>query len=223
MFELKTEARDIKVSPKYIRSQGKLPAVFYGRKEKATPIALDLIQFKKVWKGAGESSIVSLKTGDGELSAIIQEVQLDPVKDEPTHVDFYVVEQDKMLEVSVPLEFTGVSSAIKDLGGVLVKVLHELEIEALPKDLPHVLIVDISKLDAIDSQIAAKDIPLPSGVNLVTKEGDIVVLVAAPREEKEEEVPIAIDMDAIEVEKKGKKEEDGEGGEIASPEAETAK
>jgi large subunit ribosomal protein L25 len=114
----------------------------------------------------------------------------------------------------VPLEFIGVSPAVKDLGGVLVKVLHEIEIEALPKDLPHSITVDISSLAQIDDHITAKDLSLAKGVTLVTKESDIVVLVSAVREEKEEEVPAAIDMDAIEVEKRGKKEEDGEEGAI---------
>lgn len=214
MFELKAETRDVKVNPKYIRSQGKTPAVFYGRKEKATPITLDTIQFKKVWAKAGESSVVTLKTSSGDLGAIIHEVQLDPVKDEPTHVDFYVVEADKMIEIEVPLEFVGVSTAVKDLGGILVKVLHTLEIEALPKNLPHSLTVDISAIIEINGHILAKDVSLPTGVTLKTKESEIVALVSGAREEKEEEVPTAIDMSAIEVEKKGKKEEEGaEGGE----------
>lgn len=214
MFELKTEIRDIKVNPKVLRGKGKLPAVFYGRKEKSTPIVLNQIDFKKVWKEAGESSIVTLKTGKGDLGAVIHEVQFDPVKDEPTHVDFYVVEQDKPIEVGVPLEFVGVSPAVKDLGGTLVKVLHELEIEALPKDLPHSLTVDISVLAEIGSQIAAKDIKLPAGVKLKTKESDVVALISeAMKEEEIEKPPEAIDMSAIEVEKRGKEEAPAEGGE----------
>lgn len=209
MFLLNTEARDIKVNPKYFRSQGKIPAVFYGAKQSSTPINLDNIQFKKIWKEAGESSIVTLKTANGDLGAIIHDVQFDPVKDEPTHVDFYVVDMDKEIEVEVELEFVGVSPAVKDLGGVLVKVLHNLLIEALPKNLPHSLTVDISTLAEFDSHIVAKGVSLPSGVKLKTKEEEIVALVAAPREEKEEEVPTAIDMEAIEVEKRGKTEEEG--------------
>lgn len=214
MFILNTEKRDIKVNPKFFRSQGKIPAVFYGAKQASTPINLNNVQFKKIWKEAGESSIVTLNTAKGDLGAIIHDVQFDPVKGEPTHVDFYIVDKDKAIEVDVPLEFIGVSPAVKDLGGVLVKVLHDLEIEALPKDLPHNLIVDISSLVEINSHITAKDIPLPSGVKLKTKGEDIVALIAAAREEKEEEAPAAIDMEAIEVEKKGKTEEDGAEGAV---------
>ena len=207
MFELKTEKRDLKVNPKIFRAKGQIPAVFYGAKNKSTPILLNTAQFGKVWKEAGESSIVTLKTDDGELGAIIHDIQFDPVKDEPIHVDFYVVDKDKAILVEVPLEFIGVSIAVKDLGGTLVKVLHTLSIEALPKDLPHSLTVDISKITEIDGQVAAKDISLPTGVKLKTKEGEIVALVAAAREEKEEEPVVPIDLSAIEVEKRGKEEE----------------
>ncbi len=218
MFELKTEARDVKVNPKILREKGKLPAVFYGRKEKSTPVSLNPIDFKKVWKEAGESSIVTLKTDKGELGAIIHEVQFDPVKDEPVHVDFYIVEQDKLIEVEVPLEFIGVSPAVNDLGGVLVKVLHELEIEALPKDLPHSLTADISALAELNSHITAGDISLPSGVRLKTKESDIVALISEARKEEEiEKPPEAIDMSAIEVEKRGKEEIEGAEAESAVP------
>jgi len=209
MFEIKTEARDIKVNPKFFRSRGKIPAVFYGATKESTSILMDAISFGKVWKNAGESSIVTLKTPDGDLDAIIHDVQFDPIKDEPVHVDFYIVDKNKAIEVEVPLDFVGVSPAVKDLGGTLVKVLHAIEIEALPKDLPHSLTVDISGLAQIDDHIMAKNISLPSRVTLKTKEDEIVALISAARKEEVEPVAQVIDMSAIEVEKKGKKEEDG--------------
>ena len=221
MFEIKTENRDIKINPKSFRSQGKIPAVFYGAKKTSTPILMDNIQFNKVWKEAGESSIVTLKTPEGDLDVVIHDIQFDPVKDEPVHVDFYVVDKNKPIEVEVPLEFTGVSPAVKDLGGTLVKVLHELTIEALPKDLPHSLTVDISVLAEIDSNISAKDIILPAGVTLITKEGEIIALISEAMKEEEIEAPVeAIDMSAIEVEKRGKKEEEGGEAEVGGEAAE---
>ena len=102
MFELKAELRDAKTSPSSLRKIGKLPAVFYGRKEKSTPITLDSTAFKKIWKQAGESTIVTLETPKGELGAVIHDIQFDPAKDEPMHVDFYIVEKDKPIEVEMP-------------------------------------------------------------------------------------------------------------------------
>lgn len=186
-----------------------MPAVFYGKKEKSTPVSVSLAEFLKVWKKAGESSVVALKREGGEdLEALIHEVDLDPVTDTPRHADFYVFEKGHKIEVHIPLEFVGVAPGVKDLGGTLVKVLRELKIEAMPKDLPHEIKVDISTLTNFDSQILAKDIVLPSGVTLVEGADEVVALVAEAKEIVEE-VSAPIDLSAIEVEKKGKKEEEG--------------
>jgi large subunit ribosomal protein L25 len=130
------------------------------------------------------------------------------VTDEPIHVDFLAIDMKKKIKVKVPLEFTGVSNAVKNGIGNLVKVLHEIEIEALPADLPHNLIVDISKLENLDNNIIVSDIKLPTGVVAVTSGTDVVASIIAQVEEKEE-VAAPVDLSAIEVEKKGKKEEEG--------------
>lgn len=221
MITLKAQSRDLNTSPEAIRQAGQIPAVFYGKKEASTPISLSMIDFLKVWKQAGESSVVTLETPDGEKESLIHDIDFDPVKDTPRHVDFYVFEKGHKVEVEVPLEFDGVSPAVKDLGGTLVKVVHALKIEAMPKDLPHNLTLDISSLVDFQSQILAKDIVLPSGVTLLENPEEVVALVSAPREEKEEEEAAPIDLSAIEVEKKGKDEvEGGEAGAEEAPKAE---
>lgn len=210
MLTLKTEKRDTNTKLEEIRKAGQIPAVFYGKKEATTAISIPKIDFLKVWKEAGESTIVTLDTPDGAKESLIHDIDLDPVSGAPRHADFYVFEKGHKVEVALPIEFDGVSPAVKDQGGVLVKVLHELEIEAMPKDLPHNITIDISKLLNIGDQILAQDIPLPAGVTLKAGPEEVVVTVSAPREEKEEEVA-PIDLDSIEVEKKGKEEAEGEG------------
>jgi len=193
-----------------IRKGGNIPAVFYGAKEASTTISVPEIDFIKVWREAGESSIVTLKTPEGDHDALIQAIDLDPVSDKVRHVDFYVVEKGKKVKVHVPLEFEGASPAVKELGALLVKVLHEIEIEAKPADLPHEIVVSIDSLVDLESQILAKDIKLPAGVELVTGEDEVVALVSEAKEEVVEETG-PIDLSAIEIsEKKGKKEEEGE-------------
>ena len=192
-----------------LRKQGKMPAVFYGRKEKSTPIALSQKEFIKVWKKAGESTVVILKSKEGEYEALIQDVDLDPVKDIPRHADFYVFEKGKKLEVAVPLDFIGSAPAIKDLGGSLVKVLHELKISADPQHIPHDVKVDISSLVDFGSSIVASSLSLPTGVDLIENPDQVVASAAAPKEEEVEEVA-PVHLSTIEVEKKGKKEEEGE-------------
>jgi len=122
----------------------------------------------------------------------------------------------KKIRVKVALVFEGVSNAVKSGIGNLVKVLHEIEVEALPKDLPHNLVADISSLETLDNNILVSDIKLPSGVVVVTNGGDVVASVVAQVEEKEE-IVVPVDLTAIEVEKKGKKDEEGVEGEAATP------
>jgi large subunit ribosomal protein L25 len=209
MVTLKAEKRDTSIKAKAIREAGFIPAVFYGKKEASTPISIPMVDFLKVWKQAGESSVISLETPDGTVESLIHEVDFDAVSGKPCHADFYVFEKGHKVEVEVPLEIEGISPAVKDLGGVLVRVLHALKIEAMPKDLPHNITIDISSLVDFTSQILAKDIPLPSGVELKENPEEVAVLVSAPREEKEEEVA-PVDLSAIEVEAKGKEKEGDE-------------
>jgi len=147
---------------------------------------------------------------------MIQDVQLDPVRSNPIHVDFYVLEKGQKVHVKTPIVFVGESQAVKE-GGVFVKVMHELSVEGEPSKLPHEFSVDISALVAKDSVIHVKDLILPNGVELYHVNGeDVVASISEAREEVIEEAPVATDLSAIEVEAKGKKEE----GEAEAPAAE---
>lgn len=198
-----------------LRKEGLVPAVFYGPKEETTSISIKESDFKKVWKQAGESSVVVLKGEGEEHEALIHEVDVHPVSGIARHADFYVMEKGKKVQVGIPLEFEGVSPAVKDLGGLLVKVLHELEIEALPKDLPHDLKVDISTLATLDSQILAQDIKLPAGVTLVTGPEDVVAAISVAVEEPvDAPTPTLDDIEVVGA--KGKDEEAAAEGETAA-------
>lgn len=207
---LTAENRDSKTKLKELRKSGKMPAVFYGKKEKSTPISVNSVEFVKALKKAGESTIVKLKTTLGELESLIYAVDRHPLTGTPRHADFYVFEKGQKIKIKVPLEFEGVAPAVKDLGGVLVKVMHEMEVEAAPKDLPHNLTVHIDKLVTFDSQILARDITLPEGVVLIANPEEVVASVYEPKEEVVDEAPV--DLSAIEVEKKGKEAKEGEEG-----------
>ena len=211
MFKLNVELREKTQKLGELRKAGQMPAVFYGKKEKSTPISITKSKFKKIWKEAGESSVIELSGKGIEAEALIQDVDFDPVTDEPRHADFYVFEKGKKISINAPLEFVGVSPAVKDLGGTLVKVMYELEIEAMPKDLPHSINVDISSLVNFDSIISAKDIKLPEGVFLITKPDEVIASVYEAKEEVEEAAPV--DLASIEVQKKGKEAKEGKGEE----------
>ena len=204
MLKLNIKERDVKDSAASFRTKGLLPCVYYGPKDKPVSIVADQTEFLKILKQAGESTVVALVNGKEEIEVLIHDVSYDPVKGQVIHVDFYVPEKGKTVEVEVPIEFVGVSGAVKDMGGTLVKVLHGIEVEALPKDLPKNVTVDISVLKDLESQILAKDIKLPAGVTLITDPEEVVASISAA--EEEEAVAVA-DIASIEVAKKGKKEE----------------
>lgn len=206
MITLEATLRDVKVNPKMIRKQGLIPAVFYGAGQTTTSISVDKIKFRKVLEEAGESSIISLKTPNGVLEALIHDVGLDPVIGDPVHVDFYIVAKGHKLEVDIPVEFVGVAPAEK-LGGIVMKVLHEIRIESLPGKLPQHITVDLSALTTLESHITVADLVLGDGVRAITAAHEVVAGVTLPKEEAE--TPAApIDLSSIEVSQKGKKEEE---------------
>ena len=209
MFTIKAKKRDEGIKLDALRKSGEIPAVFYGAGKKTTSISISNVEFKKIWREAGESSAISVKVGTDNVDVLIHEVQVDPVTDEPIHVDFLSIDMKKKIKVEVPLVFEGISNAVKSGIGNLVKVLHEVEVEALPADLPHDLVVDISSLEGLEDQIFVSNIKLPAGVVIINEPTEVVASIIAQVEEKEE-VAAPVDLSAIEVEKKGKKEEEGE-------------
>ncbi|MSR71277.1 MAG: 50S ribosomal protein L25 [Candidatus Taylorbacteria bacterium] len=209
MLTINFEKRDNSQKLEALRKAGLLPAVYYGRKEKSTSVAVKAAEFLKLWKKAGESSIIELKGLSESHQALIKAIDVHPVTGVPRHADFYVVEKDKKLKIKVPVNYVGVSTAVKDLAGILVKVMHEIEIEALPKDLPYSIDADLSLLVALDSQITAKELKMPAGVELKVSPEEVVALIDIAKEEVVEETT-AIDMSTIEVAKKGKEAKEGE-------------
>src|SRR3989338_8663973 len=208
MFAIKAKPRDLGIKLNILRKGGEIPAVFYGAGKNATSISISNTEFQKIWHKAGESSAVKINIPTGDIDVIINEVQVDPVTEEPIHVDFLAIDMKKNIRVKVPIVFEGISEAVKSCIGNLVKVLYEIEIEALPADLPHNLIADITKLATLQDQLFVSDIRLPAGVAVINQSTDVVCSIVEQVEEKEE-TPEPMDLSAIEVEKKGKKEEEG--------------
>ncbi len=199
---------------KGLRKAGEVPAVLYGAGEQVLNLSVPAKEFSKIWKSAGETSLVALAIeGNGTKNVLIHEVALHPIKDTPVHVDFYAVRMDKTIEAQVPLKFIGDSEAVKAFGGILVKVAHELEIEALPNDLPHEIEVDLSLLKTLEDQILVKNIKLPKGVTALGGEESVIALVEPPRSEAdmqalESQEPVSLEN--IELAGKKPKAEEGE-------------
>ena len=162
-MELIVTKRDVAQNPHSLRKEGVLPGVVYGRSQESTPISINRKDFEKLFRAAGESTVITL-TGLGEdKDALFHDVTVHAVSGATMHVDFYAIQKGQTVTVSIPLEYEGVSPAVKDHGGILVKVMHELEIEVQPKDLPQSITVDLSTLANIDDKITVADLKVPAG------------------------------------------------------------
>lgn len=188
-----------------LRNQGQLPAVLYGHNVAAQHLAVPAQTFNKIFKEAGESTIVKLKVGASEpVNVLIQDVQRHGTEDTITHIDFYQVSMTEKLKATVPLVFVGESPAVKALGGTLVHVFSEVEVESLPADLPHEIQVDISKLTNFDDAIRIKDLDVDhSKVKILVENTEqVVASVQPPRSEEElkelSEAPVVADVTQVE-------------------------
>lgn len=213
MLALEVKPRNEAESPEVLRRDGAVPAIFYGPKEKATPIAINALKLEHVWKEAGETTIVTLKGVGEDKDTLIHDAQFHPVTGKLLHVDFYVLEKGKKVSIKVPLHFEGQAPAEKS-GHILVKALHEVEIEVAPQELPHSLSVDLSTLVNVGDHIVTRDIKLPGSATLIT---DAEEIVASVKEFKEESAEIAPAPETIILTEK-KEAAPAEGGEAASKE-----
>ena len=175
---------------------GMVAGVVYGPKQPATSLSVERSTFEKLYKEAGESTVITLE-GLGEA----MEVLIHVIR----HVDFDAIEKGKEITVDVPIEYVGKAPA-EEKDGVLTKVLHEIEVTCAPAKLPQHIEVDVSVMTELDAPIRIKDLVVPAGVTIENDAEDVVAVVVAVEEESDETVS-EVDMAAIEVEKKGKGEE----------------
>jgi len=196
---------------KALREKGLLPAVVYGPKIKALPLELDYKSFEKVYKEAGESSLISLEIEKEKEKppVLIHEIQRDPLSDKIIHVDFYQVPLTKEVEAKVPLIFEGEPPAVKELGGTLLKNISELEVKSLPQNLPKEIKIGVLNLKTFEDHILIKDLKLPKEVK-VLKDPEEIVASVTPPEKVEEELEKPIEEKVEEIEKVEKKKEEEE-------------
>jgi large subunit ribosomal protein L25 len=214
-MELAVTKRDKATKVKALREEGILPAVLYGRSEESTPISVDRKAFEKVFKAAGESSVVTITGLGANKSTLIQQVDVHPVSGAVLHADFYAIEKGQKVTVSIPLEFDGVAPAVKELGGILTKVMHEIEIECEPAELPKAIHVDVSVLATLEDQIKVSDLKFPPSAKVSIDMDEVVAMISVAKEEPVEVAPV--DLSTIETSvERGKKEEEP-GAEAGAP------
>lgn len=191
---------------KALRREGLIPAELYGRGISNVHLAVPAKDFKKIFNEAGTSTVISLILGEEKKPAIIHSIDTNYLSGNVEHIDFYQVRMDEKIKAKIPVEFFGEAPGVKDKGGILNKSVAEIEVEALPKDLPHKFEADISVLDDFNKSIYVKDLRVPHGVEILIDPETAIASVVPPVKE-EEKVETAPDVSEVKVETEEKKAE----------------
>jgi len=210
MLNLSAQTRKKDEKPEALRRQGKLIAILYGPETKNKLLKLDYRSFEKIFAEAGKSSLISIEVeGTKEkVPVLIHEVQRDSLTEKFLHVDFYQPELKEKMEAKIPLVFEGESKAVKDLEGTLIKNIQELEIKALPKDLPREIRVSVESLKTFEDNILIKDLKLPKEIEILKKPDEVIASVSAPEKVEEElQKPIKEKVEEVKKVEEGKPKE----------------
>lgn len=196
---------------KKLRKKGILPANLYGKEVESRALKVDYNEFLEVYFVVGETGVVNLDI-EGEKKkrpVLISQLQRDPVDGNLIHVEFRQIDLKEKVQASVPIELTGEAPAINK-GGVLVQMMNEVEIEALPEELPEKLEVDVGNLEEIDQSICLNDLDIDVDKMMIIADDlkRLIVKIEEPTEEEEEEVeePEVTLEEEIEEEFKGEEE-----------------
>ncbi len=192
---------------KALRKQGFIPAELYGHGIPNIHLSVDAKEFRKIFREAGENTVIQLMIGDKRYPALIHEVRENYVSGGVDHIDFYQVRMDEKIKAHVPIEFTGDAPAVKAFGGILNKSMLEIEAEALPVDLPRRFTVDLSSLAELNQSIYVKDIAIPEKVKIFVGPDAVVATVMPPLKEEEIAPQPAPDVSEVKVETEEKKAE----------------
>ncbi len=179
-YSLTADIRDIvgrKV--KNLRKTGKIPATVYGKNVKSVSVAVSADAFEKVYKEAGETGLVELAVGRDLRPVLVHTLQKHPVSNQILHIEFHQVDLKEKVHAKVPLELAGDAPAVIGKTGVLLTLIDEVEVEALPADLPDKIIVDVSKLSEVNQEVNVGGLKIPSGVTILTDKDQSVVRVGA--------------------------------------------
>jgi len=168
-----------------LRTRGLIPGVLYGAKSETTPVSVSPKEIGSILRSAtGENTLFDLDLGGKRRRVILKEFQVEPIKGRILHADFYEVALDKVLEVKVHIELTGVPVGVKVQGGILDFVTRELEVECLPTDIPEKIVVDVSELE-LGKHVRVAELKVSDKIKVLTDPGLVIAHVVTPRAEEE--------------------------------------
>ncbi len=219
-FALQATARtEQKKQVKALRAAGQIPAIVYGKGFDSQMVKVNQLEFLKIFHRAGSSALVELSVDEHKpLHVLITEVQNDHLGS-PRHIDFHQVNMNETIRTEVPLKLVGDAPGVYNLGGSLIQVLEEIEVEALPANLPQAIEVDITGLEEFDAHLSVSDLVIPANVTVMTDEHEMVCKIEAPRSDEE---MAELDAEIVDAVAEGAEEAPAEGEEAdkaATPEA----
>ena len=207
MIELKAQSRTIfGKNVRTLRRGGLIPAELYGHGKENVHLSVPAKDFARVFKTAGESTLVDLAYDSKRTPVLIHDLARDPKSGDVIAIDFYQVRLDEKITVKIPIQFEGEAPAVKSAAGVLIKAVHELEIEALPANMPAHLIVDLSTLTSIGATVHVHEIKIPAGAKVLTDSETVVAAITEQAKEEEVVAPVA-SVEDVKVEGEEKKAE----------------
>ena len=183
MINLNADIRESSLKPNALRASGLIPAEIYGKGFNNLHITVPVKEFNKVFEKAGENTVVDLLVGKNTYSVLIQDYQKHPISGQFLAVDFLQIRLDEKITAPIPLVFIGESSAVKEMGGILVKSMDKIEVEALPSNLPHEIEININAITEIDGSIYVKDIVVSGNYEIITDPDTVIATVMIPEEE----------------------------------------
>lgn len=176
---------------KSLRREGILPGNLYGKKVKSQAIKVKQADFEEVFGKTGETGLVELVIDGKKKPVLIHNVQLDPVIDTVLHVDFLQVDLKEKVAAQVPVELVGESLAEKEVKGTVVQYIDEIEVEALPTELPEKFELDLSSLKDVDEAIKVSDLGVDKRKIEVKNDPAQIIVKVEPLRKEEEVVPTA--------------------------------
>lgn len=195
-YAIAAQARDDKMTIKALRRSGLVPCVIYGRGFEAASIQVQYPQLARLVSRAGSSLVsIDVEGDDAPYITLIREVQRDPVYAKILHVDFLAVQADQVIRNVVPIIQHG-TAPVEQRGGVVIQLLERLEIECLPKDMPHSILIDVTKLETFNSHLTVADCIIPEFVTVLSPKDAEVVHAMAPMREEVAEVAAATEVTA---------------------------
>jgi large subunit ribosomal protein L25 len=197
---------------KMVRRDGFIPAIVYGYKQEPMPISLEKRSSTLILNKVSGSTMLTLNIEGKEYSTLVRDVQRDHLRNEFLHLDFLVVSLTEKLRTAVSITLVGDAAVLEEYEALIVAGITEVEVEALPQDLPETIEVDVSGLAEIGDAIYLKDVPSPANVEILTDPEELIAVASAVKEEAvEEEIEEVLEGEGVaepEVIEHGKGEEE---------------